>query len=113
MADDLRESGWEAFLSSEMQGILLCSGRNRYPSLGALADALAEFPSRGFVILGIEGLATDGVNLMPSLEHIADFSSIEGTRAERVARSVAAARSLLDRWRGQVPFVDVAVDDGM
>lgn len=102
---------WDTFLRSEVDGLVLFSGKAFYPSVRAMLDALEEVSSRGYVILGLEGLNTDGVHVTPSLDHIADFSSIHGTRGDRAERSIVAARSLLEQWLGGVQFVDVTVED--
>src|SRR5829696_6784139 len=49
----------------------------RYPSVRTLHDALDQIEALGIVVIGLEGLNTDGINIIPSLDHIADFSAIE------------------------------------
>jgi hypothetical protein len=104
-----RIDSWETFLATEVDGLILCSGRSRYPGVGALYGALDEIATRQFEMVGLEGLNTDGVGIFPSLDHITDWSSIRGTPADRVGQAVAAARVLLERWRGEVQFVAVTV----
>ena len=103
---------WDTYLLSEFVGPILCSAGNRYPSVRACLRALDEFEAKDFVIVGMEGLATDGVHIIPSVDHIADFSSISGERHERLSRSIDAARSLLRGWQGVIDYVDVSVDEG-
>lgn len=103
---------WDDFVASELGGLALCSNGHRYPGVGALHDALDRIAEHDFVIIGLEGLNTDGVHISASLAHIADFSSIEGTRSERVRDSIEESRLLLERWLGNVQFVDATVDDG-
>jgi hypothetical protein len=103
---------WDTFVRAELKGQCLCSGSYRYPSVQAMYEALDEVAARGFEVIGLEGLNTDGIHVIPSLDHISNFSSIVGSRSDRVEQSVAAARMLLKRWEGGVQFVDVVVADG-
>lgn len=102
---------WETFLQTELEGLILCSGTIRYPSVRAMYEGLDKLAVHGMVVIGLEGLNTDGIRVLPSLGHIADLSSIQGPWHERVKQSVSAARTLLARWEGDVQFVDVSVDD--
>lgn len=98
--------------AARADGLILKSGPNWYPSVRTLSDALTDLARAGHVILGLEGVNTDGMSVVPSLAHIADFSSIEGSRSERVGCSTSATRQLLAEWMGTVQFVAVSVDDG-
>jgi hypothetical protein len=80
--------------------------------LGSVEEAVAWLRENRAVILGFEGFRTDGISLVPLLDYIADFSAIEGSPADRVAKTAEAALVVLSRWRGGGPeFIEFIVED--
>lgn len=64
------------------------------------------------MLLAFEGFRTDGVSLMPLLEYIADFSAIEGSPADRVAKTAEAALVVLENWKGVPPeFIEFVIEE--
>ena len=102
-------STWDSYLRKNVTGPTLCSAGRHYPSIQTALDCLDWIQSHGLVILGFDGLNAVARGIQPSLDHIADFSSIEGHWDVRVAASVAASRDLLTKWLGDVQFVDLSV----
>jgi len=96
-ASHLKREGLPAFRSA---------GRT-YPSVGALLTSLDWIEKESLVVLGVDGLRIDGPFVSRSLDHIADFSSLEGPASTRSRASVEAVRGVLARWDGEVQFVDV------
>jgi hypothetical protein len=105
---------WDLYLR-ELPEIVLRSHGRLYPSVSAALKAIDWVESHSLVILGFDGLDTDGERIRPRLDRIADFSrdpeptAIEGTWDEQVAASCASARATLTRWLGDVQFVDLSV----
>ncbi|MBN8937988.1 MAG: hypothetical protein J0H01_00795 [Rhizobiales bacterium] len=58
---------------------------------------LARCRTRGIAVLGIEGFRLDGVERIPEMNYIADFSSVLAVadRAERVVRSIRYGEAFL------------------
>ena len=102
-------SNWDSYLAETVTAPVLRSSGRHYPSVQTALSCLDWIESHGLVILGFDGLNAVALGIQPSLAHIADFSSIEGPWDARVAASVAASRDLLDRWLGDVQFVDLTV----
>lgn len=102
-------STWDSYLSEKVTGPVLRSSGRHYPSVQTALDCLDWIESHGLVIVGFDGLNAVAQGIQPSLDHIADFSSIEGNRDALVAASVAASRDLLEHWLGDVQFVDLTV----
>ena len=86
---------------------VLRSGGRTYPSVGALLKSLDWIEAESLVVLGVDGVGIDGFTVARRLDHIADFTSLEGTLASRSHASVEAARGILSSWDGDVQFVDV------
>jgi hypothetical protein len=63
------------------------------------------------VILGFEGFRTDGRSLVPLLDYIADFSAIQGSAADRVAKTAQAALVVLAKWKGGPEFIEFVVEE--
>lgn len=105
---------WEAHLR-DLPGIVLRSADTLYPSVAAALDALDWLESRSYVLLGFDGIDTDGQYIRPRLDAIADFSTpanpvaITSPWGERVRESAAAGRGVLNEWLGKVQFVDLVV----
>jgi hypothetical protein len=96
----------EAHLKREGLPMLRSAGRT-YPSVRALLTSLDWLEKESVVVLRLGGLRFDGASVTGSIEHIADFSSLEGSPASRSQASIEAARGVLGRWDGDVQFVDV------
>ena len=75
-------------------------------TLNKLVD-LAE--NLDLVILGLDGFQRDGAVVVPLLDFIADFSSIEGPWASRVHASASAARSVSLDWGPMPDLVEVTL----
>lgn len=73
----------------------------------ALMD-LAE--AHGLVVLGLDGFHLDGAVVVPSMDHIADFSTIEGEWASRVKASSVAARHVAQQWAPMPDLVEITLD---
>lgn len=97
-------------LAAVINGPLLLWSNEVFVGLDVASQAIELFRSRGDVILGFEGFNTDGVRLMPQLDFITDFSSIDGTWLERAQRSADAATSVLSNWRPGPQFVTFVID---
>jgi hypothetical protein len=106
-------TAWDDYLRTQLPGLVLRSHDNYYPSVSAAIQALDWLAAHSHVVVGFEGLDTDGRNILPSLEWITDFSSISEleSRQERVDQSISASRRLLQAWLGQVQFVDLIVEE--
>jgi hypothetical protein len=102
-------SAWDSYLSETVRGPALCSAGKRYPSVQTALDCLDWIESQGLLIVGFDGLNVVAQGIQPSLDHIADFSSIGGLWDARVAVSVAASRDLLTKWLGEIQFVDLTI----
>jgi hypothetical protein len=102
-------AAWDSYLSETVTGPVLCSAGKHYPSVQTALDCLDWIESHGLLIVGFDGLNAVALGIQPSLDHIADFSSIEGHWDARVAASVAASRNLLTKWVGEIQFVDLTV----
>jgi hypothetical protein len=83
------------------------SAGRTYPSVAALLASLDWIEAESLIVLGVDGVRVDGDFVARSLDHIADFTSLEGTVASRSHASVEAARDTLTSWDGEVEFVDV------
>lgn len=97
---------FEARLKREGLPVLRSMGRT-YPSVGALMASLEWLEKETLVVEGVDGLHIDGVFVARSLDHIADFSTLEGPAETRSKASVEALRQVLGAWDGDVLFVDV------
>lgn len=102
---------FEAYLAREGLRAVRSGGRT-YPSLDALAASLAWIEARSLVVTSIDGVRVDGEFVARTLEHVADFGTLEGSREERSHESVQAARRVLAEWAGQVDVVDVHLEGG-
>ncbi|SRR6266851_3518604 len=92
--------------SGHGRGLFLQSASKTLVGVGTAGEAVKWLHDRQAVILGFEGFRTNGFALTPLLEYIADFSTIEGSRAERVARSAEAALRVLANWQRGPEFVE-------
>jgi hypothetical protein len=93
-------------------GLALRSGPDLYPGVQLALDALPWLEERSIVVLGCDGLDTDGQWIRPRLDRIADFSGLLDKHSEwrdRVRLSLHEARRLLTEWLGDVQFVDFAL----
>ena len=92
-------------------GLRLLSGNAVYIGIGSATDAVEWFRQRSMVILGMEGLTTDGRALQALLEYIADFSDVSGSPNERIAASAEAAVRILREWSRGPEFVNFVVEE--
>jgi hypothetical protein len=97
---------FEAHLKREGLPVLRSAGRT-YPSVGALLASLDWLEKETLVVLGVDGLRIDGVFVARSLDHIAEFSTLEGPPGTRSRTSIEQVRRVLGAWDGDVQFVDV------
>jgi hypothetical protein len=96
----------------DIAGLALRTGPDLYPSVSLALASLDWIQEQSLVVLGFEGFTTDGVRLVPSLEHIADFSAIlDGLPdwAGCVMQSIDASKRVLPDWIGDVQFVDMTL----
>jgi hypothetical protein len=104
-------SAWSDHLEHDVQGLVLRSGANLYPGVATAMIALDWLEAHNVVVLGCDGLDTDGRHIRPRLDRIADFSrDLPVEWAERVRLTISAARSTLANWN-DVQFVDLVVDE--
>jgi hypothetical protein len=104
-------SAWSDHLEHEVQGLVLRSGTNLYPGVATAIAALDWLEAHNAVVLGFDGLDTDGRHIRPRLDRIADFSrDLPADWTERVRLTISAARSTLGTWN-DVQFVDLVVDE--
>ena len=97
---------FEAHLKREGLPLLRSAGRT-YPSVGALLASLDWLEQETLVVVSVDGMRIDGVFVARSLDHIADFSTLEGPPETRSHASVEALRRVLGTWGDDVQFVDV------
>jgi hypothetical protein len=97
---------FEAHLRREGLPVLRAAGRT-YPSVGAVVASLDWLEKETLVVLGVDGVRIDGDLVARSLDHIADFSTLEGPTETRSHASVGAVREVLGAWGDDVQFVDV------
>lgn len=73
----------------------------------ALID-LAE--AQSLVVLGLDGFHLDGAVVVPSMDHIADFSAIDGEWTLRVKASADAARQVTQQWGPMPDLIEITLD---
>lgn len=100
---------WREYLEA-LEGTMLRSRGALYLSIPVALDALPWLAEHSYVVLGFDGIDTDGQRLLPRLDYIADFGDIPGARSERVQRSIAMSHETLSAWLGRVHFVDLVVE---
>ena len=100
---------WDQHLRTGIQGLVLKSGDSFYPGINAAVEALDWLAQHSCVVLGFDGLDTDGTYIYPRLDYIADFGEIGGSWSERAEASITESRRVLADWTGEVQFVDLAV----
>ena len=91
-------------LPPAVSGPVLVSGSSVYVGRGCLEQAIEFCRSNGLVIVGMEGVKTDGSAIMPTMEFIADLSEIDGQWQERVVASSDAASLIAAQWSGLTGF---------
>ena len=98
-------------LTVEANGLFLLSGPNIYVGLGYAQAAVYWIGARGGVITGMEGLATDGRQVKPLLDYIADFPDSGKSRSERIRAATEMASRVVAEWtrRGGVQFIDFSI----
>jgi hypothetical protein len=97
---------FEAHLKREGLPVVRAAGRT-YPSVGALLASLDWLEQERLVVVGVDGVRIDGDFVARSLDHIADFSTLDGPPETRSHTSVEAVRQVLGEWGDEVQFVDV------
>jgi hypothetical protein len=93
-------------LTEELDGLRLMSRSAIYIGIGAAATAVELFRRRSLVIVGLEGVRTDGIVIQALDQYIADFSELKGSWEEQVEGSAAAALRVLRDWHDGPEFVD-------
>jgi hypothetical protein len=96
----------------DIVGLALRTGPDLYPSVTLARESLGWIEAQSFVVLGFDGFTTDGEWLIPSLEHIADFSRLLDNRTDWdacVRESIEESRRVLGRWAGKIQFVDAVI----
>ena len=96
-------------LASAIRGPVMVWGNEVLVAVGAAADAIDAYRARGIVILGFEGFDTDGRHLLPRLDCISDFSSIDPTAVDAVHRSADSAIAALSALSPEPQFVSLVV----
>jgi hypothetical protein len=82
-------------------------GESVYFPIQDAKRVVAFLEARGWPILGLEGLHTDGEAIYPRLDRIADFSGFESA-----VDTFADARRILDIWeRDESLLIDFTVQD--
>lgn len=76
-------------------------------TLASLIDLAEESQ---LVILGLDGFKMDGAVVLPLLDFIADFSSVEGSWESRVKESARVAREVSRAWRPLPDLIEVTLD---
>jgi hypothetical protein len=66
----------------DIAGLALRTGPDLYPSVTLARESLGWIEAQSFAVLGFDGFTTDGEWLIPSLEHIADFSRLLDNRTD-------------------------------
>jgi hypothetical protein len=77
-------SAWDDHLRGGLKGLVLKAQGSHYPGVAAAIESLDWLAAHSCVVLGFDGLDTDGRHIRPRLDRIADLSAIEGSRADRV-----------------------------
>jgi len=104
-------SAWTDYLEHQIKGPVLRSGESFYPSVHAALEAMDWLEQHRYVVLGFDGLDTDGWSVRARLDRIADFSTdLPESWPARVERTIAASRQTLAEWI-DVQFVDLVVDE--
>jgi hypothetical protein len=97
-------------MPSSLAGPFLVSGNTVYVGRGCLEEAIDFCVENNLVIIGMEGVTTDGSSVIPTLDFIADFGEISGDWNERVRVAHAAARLTTDQWVELRGFEFVALE---
>ena len=103
--------------SAEFRALAASRGVELRPDVDVImtsGDTLNKFvdlvEDMGLVILGLDGFQLDGAVVVPLLDFIADFSSIEGPWTSRVHTSALAARDVSRDWGPMPDLVEVTLD---
>lgn len=99
-------------LRVEIPGLyVLDSGSTTYIGIGKSIDVARWLHERGYAILGLEGVKADGRSIIPSVDHIADFTDLGG-QSGQVSKALRAAVNILRQWEAEtVEFVDFVVEE--
>lgn len=95
---------------ASLAGPFLVSGDAVYVGRGCLEEAIDFSAANDLVIVGMEGVTTDGASVSPMLDFIAEFGDIDGDWRERVRAAHAAARLTARRWAEHGGFQFVALE---
>lgn len=96
-------------LAHAIDGPVMVWSNEVFVLTAAANDAVRFYRSRGDVILGLEGFNTDGRHLIPRMDCISDFSSIDRTRPDAADQSADAAISVLRKWASPPQFVTFVI----
>jgi hypothetical protein len=94
-----------------LDGPILLSHDEVFFGASIATNALEVFRQMGCVVLGFEGVTTDGKSIRPNLDYICDLSTIRGSWAERVDRSVQRAAEVLAEWGDGAQFIVFVLQD--
>ena len=97
--------------TTRRRGLFLVTPNTTLVGLGSAEEAVTWLREHHAVILGFEGFRTDGASLEPLLGYIADFSGVEGSPADRVARTAEAALIVLTKWKGGPEFIEFVIEE--
>jgi hypothetical protein len=81
-----------------LAGPFLLSGDSVYIGRSCLPEAIEFCAANDLVILGMEGVTTDGSAVVPAMDFIADLGEIDGDWGERVRSSQAEAQQIAQGW---------------
>jgi hypothetical protein len=89
--------------------ICLISGNSYLFGIGNSINVAKWLCQNRYIIYGFEGFKTDGFFIEPSLNHIADFSGLEGN--EKVKKSYELSERILCEWQDErnIEFVEFTV----
>lgn len=92
------------------------AGMELWPGLTGIVIPAAAFDAmvqlveaQSLVVLGLDGFHLDGAFVVPSMDHIADFSDIVGSWDSRVHQGAAAARQVVQDWVPMPDLVEVTL----
>jgi hypothetical protein len=102
----------EIYLEQILQAtnaLCLLSGNSIYFGIGKAKEVVEWLTRNEFIILGFEGFKTNGCFIEPSLDFIADFSCIDGTKYERLKRCHDFSLDILAQWINKIEFIEFSV----
>lgn len=100
-------------LTGRGKGLFLLTGDQTYVGFGYAPEAVRYIAGKGALILGFEGFVTDGKQVKPTLEYIADLDVSSSAAADRIRTAAEAALRALTIWEreGGPEFVEFVVEE--